>query len=122
LIQLANLNEKASAVVGFVIATPLVLLLAIGGLQISWLLILQNQLDRAVDIGARSLSLYQSRITPEVAIAEYLAAAPFEISNYKVEVYQKNIERELFQTVSIEVPVKIWIGPEFILKAISNVP
>lgn len=121
MIQLANLNVKGSAVVGFVIATPLVLLLAIGGLQISWLLILQNQLDRAVDVGARSLSLYRPSVTPQAAIAEYLATAPFKISNYKVEVYQENIERELFQTVSIEVPVKIWIGPEFILKAVSNV-
>lgn len=118
---MVNLNEKASAVVGFVIATPLVLLLALGGLQICWLLILQNQLDRAVDVGARALVLYQTKITPEAAIAEYLAEAPFKMSDYKVEIYQQNIATGLFQTVSIEVPVRIWNGPKFTLKAIANV-
>ncbi len=122
LIQLVSLNQKASAVVGFVIATPLVLLLAIGGLQLTWLLILQNQLDRAAEVGARELTLLQVNSQPEKTVRQYLLNAPFKITDYEVKVTQLEVEKQAFQTVVIEVPVKLWVGASFSLRAISYVP
>lgn len=121
LIQLANLNQKGSAIVGFVMAAPLVLLLATAGMQLTWLLILQNQINQAADLGARTISLIDQKTSPENAIRKYLLDAPLKNDNFEVNIKTVSNQNQVIQSVEIYLPVKIILGPTFRLKAVSYV-
>jgi Flp pilus assembly protein TadG len=118
---LANLNQKGSAVVGFVMATPLILLLATAGMQLTWLLILQNQINQAADLGARTISLADQKNSPENTIRQYLSNAPIKNDNFEVKIKMTTYQNQVIQSVEINLPVKIILGPRVNLKAISYV-
>jgi hypothetical protein len=121
LIQLENLNNKGSAVVSFVLAAPLILLLALAGMQLAWLLMLQAQISQAAQMSARTLTLFEPKAV-ELVASQYLKEGIYPITNYKIKISNEIISNKSLQVVSIEVPIKIWLGPEFNLRAVSYVP
>ncbi len=102
-------------------AAPLVLLLATAGMQLTWLLILQNQINQAAEIGARTISLVDQKITPENAVRQYLSNAPLKNDKFEVKIKTLSYQNQVIQSVEIYLPVKIILGPTFNLKAISYV-
>lgn len=121
LIQLESLNNKGSAVVSFVLAAPLILLLALAGMQLAWLLMLQAQINQAAQMSARTLTLFEPK-TVELVASQYLKEGIYPIDRYKIKISNEIISNKSLQVVSIEVPIKIWLGPEFNLKSIAYVP
>lgn len=121
LIQLENLNNKGSAVVSFVLAAPLILLLALAGMQLAWLLMLQAQINQAAQMSARALTLYEPKKV-ELVASQYLKEGFYPITRYQIEISNEMTLNKSLEAVSIEVPIKIWMGPEFYLRSISYVP
>lgn len=119
--QLAILNQKGSAIVGFVLAIPLVLLVALSGMQLAWLLIMQAQIEQVVISVAREATL----IRP-TALDSYVElkvrALPFQFKDYEFKVFTLEDQKIPLQQINIEVPVKIWIGREINLRGIAYVP
>ena len=119
--QLVNLNNRGSATVGFVLAVPLILLLAFAGLQLIFTLIIQSQLDQVAALTARALSFKEP---PELAVfAENLIQnQPLPIESFDLKILHENEGNVPKSVVVLEVPLRNWIGISFNLRSISYAP
>lgn len=103
------------------LAAPLMMLLALTGMQVAWLLMLQAQISQASQMSARALSLLEPQAV-ELVANQYLKEGLNPIERYKIEISNETISGRSLQVVSIEVPIKIWIGSEFNLRSVAYVP
>lgn len=97
------------------------LLLALSGLQLVFLLIVQSQINQVADLTARALE-FTGQNEVRVIAQQLLNNQPVAIEAYTLEVLHQDKTEIPKTTVKIEVPVRNWLGFNFTLKSIAYAP
>jgi len=121
LTQLVNLNNRGSATVSFVLAVPLMLILAFASLQLVFILIIQSQMNQITTLTARAMEFKEHHELQGYA-KELINSQSVTISSYQLEIATSNEVSAPKTIIKLEVPVNNWIGINFNLSSIAYAP